>query len=172
MTASNGTSALAVDLTRYAVMSSFAQSTQSARMLAFLLRIDGVDAWAVDYKEDEAQNALEIKAFVSQLQSFLNAGGIDRLQAAPHEFLELLGGLRSSRCLYLLKLASEQNPELADLLEKRLAEASATASERLIWVVRRRLDAFGKAYLLGEIFSSHRLERIKSIISGATNGTR
>ena len=72
-----------VDLSGYAIMSSFARSTQSARMLAFLLRIDGVDGWAVDFKEDEAPNALEIKAFVTQLQSFLNAGGMSSLQAAP-----------------------------------------------------------------------------------------
>ena len=38
-----------VDLSGYSIMSSFARSTQSARMLAFLLRIDGVDRWAVDF---------------------------------------------------------------------------------------------------------------------------
>lgn len=155
-----------VDLSNYAIMSNFARSTQSARMLAFLLRIDGVDEWTVDFKEDEAPNALQIKAFIADLQSFLNAGGMEHLQAAPREFLELLGGLRSSRCLYLLKKANE-NPELADQLEKLLGEA--TPSDRLMMVVRRRLEAFTKAQLLGEIFSSSRLERIKSIM-GVENG--
>ena len=158
-----------VDLSGYSIMSSFARSTQSARMLAFLLRIDGVDRWTVDFKEDEAANALEIKAFVTQLQAFLNAGGLGTLHAAPREFLELLGGLRSSRCLYLLKQASAENPELGDQLEKLLAEAGS--DERLILVVRRRLEAFTNAQLLGEIFSSSRLERIKSIM-GVENGKR
>src|SRR3990167_8832936 len=114
-----------VDLSGYSIMSSFARSTQSARMLAFLLRIDGVDRRAVDFKEDEAPNTLEIKAFVTQLQAFLNAGGLGNLHAAPREFLELLGGLRSSRCLFLLKQASAENPELGDQLEKLLAEAGS-----------------------------------------------
>lgn len=167
--AEGGGAAAPVDLSGYAIMSNFARSTQSARMLAFLLRIDGVDGWAVDFKEDEAPNALEIKAFVTQLQSFLNAGGMSSLHAAPREFLELLGGMRSSRCLYLLKRASEQNEELGNQLEKLLGEA--TTDDRLILVVRRRLEAFTKAQLIGEIFSSSRLERIKSIM-GVENGKR
>lgn len=153
-----------IDLSGYAVMSSFARSTQSARSLAFLMRIDSVDAWTVDYKEDEAPNALEIKAFVTDFQAFLNARGLHALKAAPREFLELLGALKSSRCLYLLKLASERDTELADVLEKLLFEA--TTDNRLILVVRRRLEAFNKAQLLGEIFSDSRLLRIHSIMGG------
>lgn len=161
-----GTSA-PIDLSGYAIMSNFARSTQSAKLLAFLMRIDAVDDWAVDFREDEASNALEIKAFMTQLQAFLNAGGMKNLQAAPREFLELLGGMRSSRCLYLLKVASEQNEVLAAELERLLSEA--TPSDRLILAVRRRIEAFTKAQLLGEIFSSSRLERIKSVM-GAGNG--
>ena len=168
MTVGSGAAA-PIDLSGYAIMSNFARSTQSARVLAFLLRIDSVDAWAVDFKEDEAANALEVKAFVTQLQAFLNSGGMDSLQVAPHEFLELLGGMRSSRCLYLLKKASEQNPVLADQIEKLLGEAKP--ADRLVMVVRRRLEAFTKAQLLGEIFSNSRLERIKSIM-GVENGKR
>lgn len=160
--ASNSDLALPVDLAGYSIMSSFAASSQSARILEFLRRIDDVDGWAVDYKENESPDALQIQAFVRELQSFLNAGGMARLQAAPRDFLELLGGLRSSRCLYLLKKASEENSQFADSVEKLLAEA--TASDRLILVVRRRIEAFTKAQLLGEIFSSSRLERIKSIM--------
>ena len=156
-----------IDLSGYAVMGSFARSTQSARMLAFLMRLDAVDGWAVDFKEDEAVNALNIKGFVSQLQAFLNDGGVDWLQAAPDEFLALLGGLRSSRCLYLLREATQRNHELADQVEKLLVEADGT--DRLVSVVRRRLEAFTRAQLLGEIFSSSRLERIKSIM-GKQNG--
>ena len=77
--------------------------------------------------------------------------------------------MRSSRCLYLLKRASEQNEALGDQLEKLLGEA--TAEDSLILVVRRRLEAFTKAQLIGEIFSSSRLERIKSIM-GVENGKR
>lgn len=168
MTIGSGAAA-SIDLSGYAVMANFARSTNSARMLAFLLRIDSVDGWAVDFKEDEAPNALEIKAFVSELQAFLNDGGMESLQAAPREFLELLGGLRSSRCLYLLKVASEQNPELADQIEGLLGQA--TVSDRLVLVVRRRIEAFTKAQLLGEIFSSSRLERIKTAM-GVANAER
>lgn len=165
-----GGAAAPIDLGNYAIMSNFARSTQSARVLAFLMRIDSVDAWAVDFKEDEAPNALEIKAFVTQLQAFLNSGGMSTLHVASHKFLELLGGMKSSRCLYLLKMASEQNPQLADQIEKQLGEA--TPADRLVMVVRRRLEAFTKAQLIGEIFSDARLKRIESIMKGVGNGSR
>ena len=57
--------------------------------------------------------------------------------------------------------------DLAAELERLLSEA--TPSDRLILAVRRRIEAFTKAQLLGEIFSSSRLERIKSVM-GAGNG--
>ena len=151
-----------VDLTSQGVMNNLAVRTQSAKMLAFLMRLDGVDSWAVDFKEDEAADALEVKGFIAKLQAFLNDGGMQRLQAEPTAFLQLMGGLRSSRCLYLLREAIEQNPEVGDALEKLLV--SADSDDRLISVVRRRLEAFGKAQLLSEIFSRDRLERIKSIM--------
>lgn len=143
-------------------MSSFARSAQNARILAFLARMDAQDGWAVDFREDESPEVLRIKAFVHDLQRLLNQGGMQRLHAAPREFLELLGGLRTSRCLYLLKMANERDPGLGDVLEELLSEAAA--SDRLLVVVRRRIEAFTKAQLLGEIFSSSRLERIKSIM--------
>lgn len=151
-----------VDLSRFSVMHTFARTTQSARLLAFLMRIDEVDRWAVDYREDESPNALNIGAFIAGLQSFLGSGGLEALSAAPKEFLELLGGLRSSRCLYLLKMSNERNPELSNQLDTLLATAGS--NDRLVLVVRRRLEAVNKAQLLGEIFSSSRLERIKSIM--------
>lgn len=151
-----------IDLSSYAIMSSFARSARSARVLAFLMRMDARDGWAVDHREDDVPQALEVKAFVRDWQRFLNEVGMQRLHAAPREFLELLGGLRSSRCLYLLKMANEHDPGLGSVLEKLLSEA--TGSDRLLLVVRQRLEVFTKAQLLGEIFSSSRLERIRSIM--------
>lgn len=150
-----------IDLHGYNIMASFARAHHSERMLAFLMRLDAVDSWAVDYKEDEAANALEVKAFVAQLQSFLNADAFTSLDAAPKQYLQLLGGLRSSRCLYLLREAMERNPALAVELERLLGSAD---QDVLVAVVRRRLEAFNKAQLLGEIFSAERLERITSIM--------
>ena len=155
-----------VDLSGYGVMASFARGEYSARMLAFLMRLDAVDTWAVDFKEDEAANSLEIKAFVGSLQSFLNSGALDGLGGgASQAYLQLLGGLRTSRCLYLLRETMERNPILADELERLLARSD---SDQLVSVVARRLEAFTKAQLLGRIFSTERLERIKSIM-GAKN---
>lgn len=156
-----------IDLSSYGIFANFARSTQSMRMLAFLMRIDGIDRWAVDFNEDEAPNSFEIKSFIGSLQSFLNAGGMDRIHAAPREFLELLGGLRSSRCLYLLQLACKQNLELGNQIENLLSEA--TPNDRLILVVRHRIYALMRAELIGEIFAKSRLERIKSIM-GRKNG--
>lgn len=155
----------AVDLSSYNVTASFARRQFSGRMMTFLMRLDAVDTWAVDHKEDEAPNALEIKAFIGQLQAFLNSGAMAGLDAAPKEYLELLGGLRSSRCLYLLRETMERNPALADELERLLAMPDTS---QLVAVVKRRLEAFMKAQLLGEIFSAERLMRIKTIM-GAKN---
>ena len=158
----HGVAGRPLDLSSYAILSSFARSAQNARVLIFLMRMDERDGWGVDFAEDGAPDALEIKAFVRELQRFLGEGGLQRLHAAAREFLELLGGLRSSRCLYLLKTVNEQDPALGEVLERLLSEAAD--SDRLLVVVKRRLEVFTKAQLLGEIFSSSRLERIKSIM--------
>lgn len=151
-----------IDLSSYAIMSSFARSAQSARIPAFLDRMDAQDGWAVDFREDESAEVLKVKALVHDLQRMLNDGGMQRLRAAPREFLELLGGLRASRCLYLLKMAGERDPDLGAVLEELLAVAPP--SDRLLAVVRQRIEVFTKAQLLGDVFSSSRLERIKSIM--------
>ena len=151
-----------IDLSSYAIMSSFARSAQSARIPAFLDRMDAQDGWAVDFREDESAEVLKVKALVRDLQRMLNGGGMLRLRAAPREFLELLGGLRTSRCLYLLKMAGERDPGLGAVLEELLSVAPP--SDRLLAVVRQRIEVFTKAQLLGDVFSSSRLERIKSIM--------
>lgn len=155
-----------VDLDRNRILADFAKSQNSERMVALLMRIDDADKWTVDFKQEESENPFDIVAFIHHLQFFLNNSGLEALNAAPREFLELLGGLRSSRCLYLLKVIGEHAPGLAETLEKHLFEINEPASEsdRLILVVRRRVEAFTKAQLLGEIFSNERLERVKSLM--------
>ena len=152
------------DLSRFGVMQSFARVTTSERLLGFLARLDDVDSWAVDFREEESPNLFEIQALMAEVQGFLGAN-FDALHVAPKQFLELLGGMRSSRCLYVLRLTMEQNPQLGSEIERLLDDPEQS---RLTAVVKRRIEAFTKAKLLGEIFSGQRLERIRAIM-GAQN---
>ncbi len=150
-----------LDLTSHSVLTHFAKSTRNVQLLNFLLALDRVDKWAVDYNEPESPNALEIQLFVQDLQRFVE-DSLPVLHRVPREFADILSHLTTSRCMYLIRFVGQHNDEFLERLGF-LLEAEAGQSPNVA-AVRRRLEAFSKAKLLGEIFSGKRLTRILQIM--------
>lgn len=151
----------ALDLTTHGVLAHFAQSTRNVQLLNFLLSLDRVDRWAVDFNESESRNAIDIQLFMQELERFVEVS-LPVLHRVPREFAELLSHLTTTRCMYLLRFVGQHNDEFLErlgfLLENEAGESPDVAA------VRRRLEAFSKAKLLGEIFSGKRLTRIMNIM--------
>lgn len=150
-----------LDLTHHAVLKHFGRSSESARLLTFLLSLDRVDRWAVDYMEDESPQAMDVQLFMQDLQSFV-ASSLPVLHRVPRDFTEILCHLTTSRCMYVLRYVGQHNPEFLDQLGALLESESKSSVN--VGAVRRRLEAFSRAQLLGEIFSGKRLTRIMQIM--------
>lgn len=150
-----------LDLTRYGVLGQFARSTRNPRLMQFLLALDRVDRWAVDFDEEHSERVFDVRAFVHDLQSFVDAS-VPVLHRVPREFADILAHVTTTRCIYLLRFVGERNNQFVDALA-RLLEADGAQSANIA-AVRRRLEAFSKARLLGEIFSGRRLTRIMQIM--------
>lgn len=150
-----------LDLTQHSVLAHFAKTTKNVQLLNFLLALDRVDRWAVDFNESESPQVFDIQLYMQELQRFVEAS-LPVLHRVPKEFAEVLSHLTTTRCMYLLRYVSQHNEAFLEsfggLLE---AQASNSAD---IAAVKRRLEAFSKARLLGEIFSGKRLNRIVQIM--------
>lgn len=155
-----------IDLTSNGVLGHFAKTTQNVQLLSFLLALDGVDTWAVDFEEDQAKNVFEIKLFIQNLQQFVETKS-SVLHLVPEKFTDLLAHLTTSRCMYLIRFVGQHNDGFLEQLELLLAEAKGGSVN--LSTVRRRLEAFGKAKLLGEIFSGKRLTRITKLMGSYAN---
>lgn len=150
-----------LDLTSHGVLGHFAKSTRNVQLLTFLLALDRVDRWAVDYNEDQSPKAFEIQLFMQDLQRFVESS-LPVLHRVPGEFSDILAHLTTTRCMYLIRFVGQRNEEFLEKLGF-LLEEGAEASPNIA-AVRRRLEAFSKAKLLGEIFSGKRLTRITQIM--------
>lgn len=150
-----------LDLTSHGVLGHFAKSTRNVQLLTFLLALDRVDKWAVDYNEDQSSKAFEIQLFMQDLQRFVEAS-LPVLHRVPEEFSEILAHLTTTRCMYLIRFVGQRNEEFLEKLGFLLEEGAESSPN--IAAVRRRLEAFSKAKLLGEIFSGKRLTRITKIM--------
>jgi len=150
-----------LDLTSHSVLAHFAKSTRNVQLLNFLLALDRVDKWAVDYNESESPKALEIQLFVQDLQRFVEAS-LPVLHRVPREFADILCHLTTTRCMYLIRFVGQHNEEFLERLGFVLEEEAGQSPN--VAAVRRRLEAFSKAKLLGEIFSGKRLTRILQIM--------
>jgi len=150
-----------LSLTAHGVLGHFAQSTRNAQLLSFLLALDRVDRWAVDFDEDQAANTLDIQLFLQELHEFVESS-LPVLHRVPEEFAELLAHLTTTRCMYLIRFVGQRNEsfldELASLIDRGAAASPSVAA------IQRRFEAFSKARLLGEIFSGKRLTRITQIM--------
>ena len=150
-----------LDLTLFSVLGHFAKSTRNVQLLSFLLSLDQVDKWTVDYNEAGSDRALDVQIFVQDLQSFVETS-VPVLHEVPKEFADMLSHLTTTRCMYLIKYIGQHNEDFLDRFSALLEEESERSLN--VAVVLRRLEAFSKAKLLGEIFSGRRLTRILQIM--------
>lgn len=150
-----------IDLTSHGVLAHFAKLTRNIQLLNFLLALDRVDRWAVDYNESESPKALEIQLFIQDLQRFVEAS-LPVLHRVPREFVDILSHLTTTRCMYLIRFVGQHNDDFLERLGFLLEEEAGKSPD--VAAVRRRLEAFSKAQLLGEIFSGKRLTRILQIM--------
>jgi|GEM_PF-1439481 len=150
-----------LDLRSHSVLAHFAKSTRNVQLLNFLLALDRVDKWALDYNESESPKALEIQLFVQDLQRFVEAS-LPVLHRVPREFADILCHLTTTRCMYLIRFVGQHNEEFLGRLNFLLEEEAGQSPN--VAAVRRRLEAFSKAKLLGKIFSGKRLTRILQIM--------
>lgn len=135
----------------------------AARTLNFLLGLDSVDRWAVDFGEYNRvdSDAMRLRGFIGDLERVIreNAPVLDRLVG---QFVQLLAGLTTSRCMVILRYVSQRNEHFIDRLASTLEAAGD--DDLMVSTVRRRLEAFERAQMLGRIFSGARLLRIMQIM--------
>lgn len=150
-----------LDLTAHSVLAHFAKSSRNVQLLNFLMALDRVDKWAVDFEREDAGQEFEVQLLLEDMQRFV-VESAPVLHRVPREFADLLSQLTTSRCMYLVRYVGQQNaafvPMLATLLE------SESGSSPNVAAVRRRFEAFSRSQLLGEIFSAARLHEINQIM--------
>lgn len=154
-----------LDLDSQSVLAHFVQGggDDIARTLNFLLGLDSVDRWAVDFGEHKRvdADAIHLRSFIGKLERVMreNAPVLDHL---VDPLVSLLAGLTTSRCMMILRYLAQKNDRFIDRLAQTL-EASGK-DDLLVSTVRRRLIAFERAEMLGRIFSGVRLLRIMQIM--------
>ena len=158
-----GAAIASLDLTQHSVLAHFARTTKNVQLLNFLLALDRVDRWAVDFNESESAQSFDIQLYMQDLQRFVESS-LPVLHKVPREFAEVLSHLTTTRCMYLLRFVSQHNEAFLENLGNLLAADSAASPD--VAAIKRRLEAFSKARMLGEIFSGKRLNRIVKIMGG------
>jgi hypothetical protein len=145
------------------IMQFYRNRSPSGRMLKFVLDLDRMDRWCVDFSSEmpgvvdqEVLDGLE-----RVLQDYREVLG-----EVPQDLLPVLTRLTTSRSLYVLHYVAQNHPEFIDrfisLLEQNSTGNDPAAVD--IRTIRRRLDAFYRAKLLQEVFSGERLQRITKIM--------
>lgn len=150
-----------LDLTAHGVFQHFVANGRRGQLLTFVLALDRLDRWAVDYNEMTSPKKFDIQLYLQDLGDFVQASAAV-LHRVPREFAEVLAHLTTTRCMYLIRFVSQHNKQFLDTLAF-LIETEGGRSPSLS-AIRRRFEAFSKARLLGEIFSGKRLNRIVSIM--------
>jgi len=148
-----------LDLTATGVFQHFVASGRRGQVLTFLMALDRLDSWAVDYHETNSPRVFDIQAYLLDLQTFVEASATV-LHRVPREFVGVLAHLTTTRCMYLIRYVAQHNPAFLDHLAY-LMEGEVDAD---LAAIRRRFEAFSKARVLGEMFSGKRLHRIVSIM--------
>lgn len=150
-----------LDLTAHGVLGHFAKSSRNVQLVNYLMAMDRVDRWAVDFDEDAPGQQFEIQLLVQEVQAFVEAYA-RVLHRVPQPFAELLANLTSSRCMYLVRYVEQRNPAFTGALASLLGGAPSQSVD--LAAFQRRLDAFSKTHLLGEIFATQRLREISQIM--------
>lgn len=149
-----------LDLSAHGVLRHFA-ALRRARLLNFLDAMDQSDHWAVDFAADAAPPSFDLQLYLQELADCVKASSAV-LHLVPAELAALLAQLTSARSLYLIRYVARHNEQFLDALAAALERAGD--DQPALAVLRQRFDAFCRAELLGEIFSSQRLHRIASIM--------
>lgn len=159
-----------LDLSSQAVFEHFLgrEGADGARTLNFLMGLDQVDRWAVDFAEHEKvdQEAMALRAFLSKLESVLREHA-PVLDQVGQMFVTMLAGLTTSRSMVILHYVAQHNEGFIDALERILDRNGD--DDVMVATVRRRLQAFQRAQMLGRIFSGARLLRITQIMGSYAN---
>ncbi len=152
-----------LDLTSHGILRHFARSTGNVRLLNFLMALDRVDTWAVDYDSDSqtTSQAIEVNAVMDSLRELVEQN-VQVMHLVSPELAEILAHLTTSRCIYLIRFVGHHNPEFMDAFGELLEHESGRSAS--VHALRRRLEAFTRAKLLSDVFSSHRIERILKIM--------
>jgi hypothetical protein len=153
------------DLTAQRVAQHFAAIGRRGQLLTFLLALDRLDRWTVDFAEMQSPERFDLQLFLHELSGVVH-GSFSVLHRVPREFSEVLAHLTTTRCLYLIQHIAQRNPQFLDSLTFLLA--AEAGSDPNLAAIRRRFEAFSRARLLGQIFSGPRLERIVSIMGSYT----
>ncbi|MEX5623568.1 type IV secretion protein IcmW, partial [Pseudomonas syringae] len=62
-----------LDLTAHGVLGHFAKSSRNAQLVSFLMSMDRLDRWAVDFDEDAPAHQFEIQLLMQEVQAFVEA---------------------------------------------------------------------------------------------------
>lgn len=152
-----------LDLTSHGILTHFAKSTRNVRLLNFMMALDRVDTWAVDYDAENqtAAQAIEVSALMDNLRELIE-NSVPVLHRVPAELAEVLAHITTSRCMYLIRFVGHHNAAFMEAFGELLEQESGKSPS--IHALRRRLEAFSKAKLLSDIFARNRIERIMKIM--------
>lgn len=150
-----------LDLTTKGVLGHFAQEPCSSELMGLLMSMDKLDNWAVDQDQYGGPDQFDLQLLMQEILAFVETYS-SALHYEPQLFAELLAHLTSTRCTYLYRYVAQHNVAFCQALPPLLAGGAQQPME--LRVLQQRLEAFGKARLLSEIFSSERLREISQIM--------
>lgn len=152
-----------LDLTGDGVLRHFLESTGSVRLSHFMLSLDRVDEWALDFSRGEAGEAMEIKVLLHELSEIVkeNAPAM-HLGELPEQLSALLAHMTSSRSICVLQYIAARNPDFLVALV-RIVMSSDSVN---VMTIRKRLEAVTRAQLLSKIFSPERTREVLQILKG------
>lgn len=150
-----------IDITSSGVMGYFAKTTRSASMLNYILAMNNADRWAVDRDDNDLPNLLELQFIAKQLEEALSQN-MPVIHEALNELVDVLAYLTSGRCLYIAQHIDKHNPKFMDKVIENLNNGENLTDGYA--VIKRRLKAFMRAKILGEIFSAKRIVYINTIM--------
>jgi len=140
-----------IDLDSQSVRAHFVASSGDdvTRTLNFLLGLDGVDRWAVDFGEHELVDvdAIYLRSFIGNLERVVR----EHATVLDHLVEQLI-----------LRYVSQKNDRFIEQLARTLETLGR--DDVMVSTVRRRLEVFERAQMLGRIFSGARLLRIMQIM--------
>ncbi|MDB6011082.1 MAG: hypothetical protein JWL65_3332 [Gammaproteobacteria bacterium] len=155
-----------LDLRAQTVYESFVTAADGGRLLTFLLALDRLDRWTVDFGEGDTRDVFDVQLFLLELGALVECSS-EVLHRMPRELSEVLAHLTTTRCLYLVRELSRRNPLFLDSLTTLLSAPNADTN---LSAIKRRFEAFDRAQLLGEIFSEERLQRILTVMRSYRDG--